>query len=480
MQSSFSRNKKSNKILFGLIIILGALIVFMVIMPKNVDEVYWKNYLIDLFCLTAILFLLLIYTLKNGFDLFDPIFFISAIYATLYFIAPIHDILIGKYTWFGYNLFLYGVKGSLISLAGYFSFFLFYFFSGNKLSNRIDIKTNNIDCVELGYKERTVLMIVIVAMYAICFAANVFYMVHSGYTNLLYILTLGLLGQEGDAATKIESIGFISMLSYSLPTVTLLYWNYGKSRILKIVLFVPMLMLQVTRGFRFFVIQIAITFFAYYFIRKRKRPRISTILLFLIIMMIPVLLMTLFRDSVRAGGGINIPSINGDSISEAFDQAFWENLRIYQNFYGMVAVIPSKYGYVYFRQIIIGTVIMVIPRILWSGKISTYGGAGLKTLIGSNIADGQAYPNLGEYYYAIGILGVIFFMSLYGWWMKHVRIRGADYEAGGLNNIIFAVLLGTNLQLIIRGYTPSNFWYVVFVIIPVYIIKFLFFNNKRG
>ena len=107
--------------------------------------------------------------------------------------------------------------------------------------------------------------------------------------------------------------------------------------------------------------------------------------------------MTTFRVAIRSGVGIDTSIINGDMIKDSFDSAFWDNLRIYKNVYGMVPVIPSQYDYVWGRQIVIGTIVMMIPRALWPGKISSYGGEGLTTLIGPNIASGQAYPALGEY-----------------------------------------------------------------------------------
>ena len=79
----------------------------------------------------------------------------------------------------------------------------------------------------------------------------------------------------------------------------------------------------------------------------------------------------------------------------------------------MVPVIPSQYDYVWGRQIVIGTIVMMIPRALWPGKISSYGGEGLTTLIGPNIASGQAYPALGEYYYAAGFGEFCFYGTLW-------------------------------------------------------------------
>lgn len=442
------------------------LVVFIFTVPKDLEELYLNNYIVDGICLFLVVFLLCMYSSNYGFDIFDPINFITLIYSFMFFVTPMYDICTGELTWYGYNLFRYGVEATGIAFAGYIAFYLVYIKGNIRYLNVREIRVDEI-------ADRRNLILVILVMYGVCFFANAYYMIRYYGTSLSYILTLGLIGtnvQGGDSG----SIGFIGMLSYSLPTTVLLYWEYGSSKLLKIILFIPMLMMQITRGFRFFVIQIIVTFFGYYYIRKGSRPKIIQIFTVCIVMMIPVLLMTLFRDSIRAGAGSDIASVDTSSLQDAFNSAVWDNFRIYQNFYGMVGVIPSKYPFVYGRQIILGTLVMVVPRVIWPGKISSYGGYGLKILIGSQIGNGQAYPNLGEYYYAAGIFGVVFFMVLWGWLMKFMKNRFMSPKQGGLNNIIFVSLLGANLQLIIRGYMPSNFWYVVFLLIPVWIIKILF------
>lgn len=448
------------------------LFLLILLYPSEAGEIYRNNYIVDGFALLVVLLLIIIYISKNGFDMFEPIYFITIIYAVLYFVTPIYDILTGEYLWFGYDLFEYGVESTLIALTGYIVFYIFYVFKFKLKTNFNTTQSNITEIKHNDFKSEKINLIITVTLiiYAVSFAANVWYMLKSGYTSLTYILTMGLIGGEATASETVDNIGFVSMLSYCLPAATLLYWEYGRNKPLKIILFVPMLMLQVSRGFRFFVVQIVVTFFAYYYIKKKKRPKVINILFALIVLMIPILLMTMFRDTVRAGEGAAVSSVSGDSIKEAFDQAFWDNLRIYKNFYGMVNAIPEKFGFVYGRQMIIGTIVMVIPRIIWPGKISSYGGYGLKSLIGNRIADGQAYPNIGEYYYAGGFLGVLLLMGIYGAWMKYARDRFMRSK-NGLDLITFSVLLGTNLQLIIRGYTPSNFWYLVFSLLPVWIIR---------
>ncbi len=451
--------------------------------PGEADVLYQQNYIVDSIAVVAVLILVSMYIFRNGFDIFDPLYLITAIYGMMYFVTPIYDILNEEYSWYGYYLFDNGIKATLIALAGYFAFYIFYnvkfvFRRKSQLANLQEVEVKNADP---DISQRDSIVLVVLIMYAFCFAANVFYLLRSGYTSLTYVLTLGMFGGEQQAAEAVSDIGFISNFSYCLPTVVLLYWEYGRSKWLKVILFVPMLMLQIARGFRFFVVQIAITFFAYWFIRKQKRPKLSQIVLAFVALMVPVFLMTLFRDSMRAGQGMEFSEFFNEDLKEVFDDTVWDNFRIYKNFYGMVGAIPEKFGYVYGRQMIIGTIVMMIPRIIWPGKISTAAGEDLAYIIGSNLKNtGQAYPNIGEYYYALGVVGVILCMILYGLWARFLKEKYMSVNAGGLNNIVFAVILGVNLQLLIRGYMPSNFWYLIFSLLPVVAVKILFSSKKNS
>lgn len=475
-------NSLKNKGIFTPFLPFFFLLLLALLYPAEAGEIYRNNYIVDSISVVVVLSLIIIYIKKNGFDMFEPIYFITIIYAALYFVTPIYDILTGEYLWFGYNLFKYGVKSTLIALTGYIVFYIFYVGEfTSKTDSKISVKYKQ-EGISSNSNIKNTELIIIAALiiYAVSFAANVWYLLKSGYTSLTYILTMGLIGTEATADETFDNIGFVSMLSYCLPTATLIYWEYGNSKPLKIILFVPMFMLQITRGFRFLVVQIAVTFFSYYCIRKEKRPKVINILIAFAVLMIPILFMTMFRDTVRMGEGAAISSVDGESVKEAFDQAFWDNLRIYKNFYGVVNAVPEKFGFVYGRQMLIGTIVMLIPRIIWPEKISTAAGVGLEHIIGSNLkGTGQAYPNLGEYYYALGIVGVIVFMALYGWWARKVKTKYLSVSAGGINNILFSVLLGANLQLIIRGYTPSNFWYLVFSILPIFIVKMIVKEEKK-
>lgn len=455
--------------LSGIILILISVFFLMWVRTKNYNTIYTYNIFLDIFYLVICGILLIKYADNREFDILDPIYFVSAIYLTMFFITPVYDILIGNYYWFGYSLFEYGPKASTIAFIGYLAMYLFIskeFRIGIDYPLSDNITVSN---MENKPKDSKMIMPIIYVMYAVAFIANVYYLVNSGYGNLTYILTLGLSG-SGNIGVETNNIGFVSMLSYSLPTIVLLVWEYSNSKFLKIVLFVPMFMLQVARGYRFFVIQIVVTFIAYYYLKNKSRPKLKLIIMFILIMMVFILIMTIFRNAIRGGEGINISMLNGEIFFEALDEAFWDNLRIYQNVYGMVGVIPNEYPYVGMRQILIGTLIMTIPRAIWPNKISSYGGESLRVLIGGNLAAGQAYPTIGEYYYAFGILGVCFFMAVFGGWLKKLR-NYYMYSNNPLDTIYFSIMLGCCLQLIIRGYFPSNFWYLFFAVLPVWGIR---------
>lgn len=440
----------------------------------EIDSIYTTYYWIDALYLflCSIFYSWGVYTRK--FDLFSPITIFSALYIIMFFFMPIYDISVGEVLWFGQDLFDYGIKASTIAFVGYMSFFTFYIvkfsygrFPNNKLEKNIQIKGK-------------MLVPVIVVGYIICLLANIYYMVFANGNSVLYILTLGMLGSARQYSVG-ENIGAISMLSYSLPSFTLLYVEYGKKKTLKIVFFALMFVLQVARGFRFFIIQIVIMFGAYYFLRENKKPRIKDILTLGICLMIPIVLMTLFRNGIRSGQGMDLSIVNGESIVDALDAAIFDNFRIYKTYYGLIKAVPQMTNYLYGGQMIVYTAIMLIPRAIWHSKPGNPGTvAQLLALGNAAVVGGSAYPGLGEYYYDSGIFGVIVWSAIFGLWLSKMQRRYRYFAESPVDLMVYCTTLGLILQLVIRGYTPSNFWMFIFCMIPYWGIKKMFGVRKKA
>lgn len=462
--------KKVSMYKLYLILLIGILIYFTT--EFNVEDKYIYNYRINIIALLICLILYGKSIISNKNDIFSPISIFTSIYLFMFFITPMYDIYIKEYYWFGQNLFEFGIQGSIYALLGYIIFYISYTY---KIKN--NIKLNKL-ILEFNYRKKYFIFYILLG-YLFCLIANIFYLIKNNGNSILYILTLGVLGSGGNEET-LTNIGIISMFSYSLPSFTLLYLEYGKNKILKILFFLIMFELQVIRGFRFFIIQIIIMFGFYYLLRNNKKLKIKGIIISILIIIFPVLLMTLFRGSLREGEGIDLSIISLKVLKKALDNAFWENLRIYKGYYGIIKVVPTMTNYLLGKQMILYTLIMFIPRFLWPGKPGNPGTEAQKLSLGKvAVLSGSAYPCLGEQYYEAGIVGIILCMGFFGWWMRNLQLNYRYNKKSNIDLMIYTSLVGIILQLVIRGYTPSNFWMIIFTMIPFWITKKIYMREKN-
>lgn len=448
------------RVLFATLFVLAIIFGILFFLPLQLDLVYLQNYVLDGLGLIIVVLVLFCAYCKNRLDLFEPLIICSFIYAALFFFMPMYDILIGEIHWFGFDFFPYGIYGTLFAIMGYVAFALFYFKGASKPKKKFKKFCSN------RYTSSAIL-----ALYCVSFIANLFYLTRTSGNSILYILTFGMFGQSGGSTLDVQ-IGFIGMLSNCLPSATLLYCSYGKSRTIKIVTIVLMIMVQMSNGFRFIVVETAFFLTSYYFLIRGKRPKLIQIIAMAIVAMIPIFLMTLFRESVRQGLGVDLSTVNLNELGDVFDEAIFDNLRIYKNYYGLIGVVPGKFPFQFLDMIVIMTIKMIIPSAIWPNKYDGFISPGIESYYGGPfLGTGQAYPNLGEFYLSFGLIGILFFMSLFGFWMGSLKAR-RFYSCDPTDLIIYSVTAGNALQIIIRGYTPSNFYLVVFSVLPVLIIRF--------
>ncbi len=197
--------------------------------------------------------------------------------------------------------------------------------------------------------------------------------------------------------------------------------------------------------------------------------------------MIPVILMTLFRNEIRSGQGMDLSIVNSGSIVEALDAAVFDNFRIYKTYYGLVKAVPKMTDYLYGGQMLMYTAVMFIPRAIWPDKPGNPGTEAQLLALGQAAVDGgSAYPGLGEYYYDSGVIGVIVWSGVFGLWLSYMQRRYRYSAESPVDLMVYSTVLGLILQLVIRGYTPSNFWMVVFCMVPYWGIKRMFCVGNRA
>lgn len=470
-------SNRNNKLVLSVMVVGISLALFFFLIPYNSESIYQYNYTVNAVCLIICMLLYINLIQIGSVDLFSTCTIFSVLYFTMFFVTPIYDIIAEEYLWFGINLFDQGVKGSLFALLGYLSFYIvmrYNFTFGYNLPT-VEEELDSTNVRSIYFTNRALLFVAV--GYIVCLMANIYYLVSSGGNSVIYILTLGVVGNTGNATAA--DIGAISMLSYALPSFTLLYFELGKNRVLKIISFLLMFELQVARGFRFFILQIAIMFGVYYYLRNNKRPKFHQIVLLCALILIPLIIMTLFRNSIRTGAGIDMSVINGEALKDALEAVFWDNLRIYKNYYALLKVVPYNTPFLFGAQTIVYTGIMLIPRAIWPSKPGNPGTIAQGIALGSAAVNGgSAYPALGEYYYDFGIIGILFWMTVWGIFLKKIEARYRIRQKSVVDLMIYCTALGTILQFTIRGYMPSNFWMLVFCMIPFWMMKKFFMRSK--
>jgi oligosaccharide repeat unit polymerase len=151
--------------------------------------------------------------------------------------------------------------------------------------------------------------------------------------------------------------------------------------------------------------------------------------------------------------------------------ATFENFEIYKPFYGLVQAVPNVHGYTLGKQLFY-TVVIVVPRLIWPDKPMPIMQELMSVSLNSYaVQAGAAWPNLGEYYSEFGIIGCVFFMFIFGmvccWCRKLYRADNRTTHS----LIAYSIILPSLLQIIIRGYTPTNFYLMLFLLLPIWFIK---------
>lgn len=461
----------------AVLLMSAAALLVLLCLPYDADALHLANYVIDGIGLLIVLGVLVFRFAAGALDMFEPLVYCSVIYGAIFFFMPMYDICTDQTLWFGYDFYKYGITATIYAILGYLTFVAMYCKKWIKRSRKT---------WQRG-KSQSVLskyaVYVIVIMYVISLLAKLYYLTSISGNSLTYILTFGLFGDAG--ADKLEAkIGFVNMFSYCLPASVLLYLTYGKSNAMKVIFIYLMVMTQMADGFRFIIVETAFMLCAFYYLKRAKRPSLISVAIVLCALLIPIFMMTLFRESVRSGTGVDVSVLSSSDIAMVFDDAIFDNLRIYNNYYGLIGVVPNLFPYQYLNMIVVRTILMIVPQAIWPNKYDGFVSPGIEVYYGGAfLGTGQAYPNLGEFYLAFDVLGIVVFMGLFGLWMGYLRQK-LMYSNNPIDLIMYVSIVANCLQIIIRGYTPSNFWLVVFSALPVLLFRFACMKripiNTRG
>lgn len=414
-------------------------------------------------CLQLVIyfFLWICLTLKCDIDILEPIVLFTVIHILLFEITPLVCLHIERISFFGTYVWGGCVKGTYISTLGYLVL-TFSYFGGSKREKkcveRIEIESiqNVKDCLMFNY-----------IIWLIAFTCNMIVILGYGL-NFRYVLTGGRTIIDVEEGTK-SNFGFLVIIAYAMIPSFLYIFEYGRSKIAKFVLFYLMFMSFYVRGFRFIMIAVIMAPLVLCALKKNKRPGLFLIVLIFVGLTIFSGYMQFARMAIRSGIGGRI-SLNTVFNFENIATMLIDNFEIVKTYYAIVEHIPRDIFYLLGAEMIFYTLILFVPRFIWSGKPQPPIYQIISHTVNSSSREaGTSYPYLGEYYFEFGVIGVCVLMFVMGKVMKKLQtiMWERNFHALALYSCIYPLIL----QVLIRGYTPTNFYMILAVIMPIVLSK---------
>lgn len=445
---------------FFLYMIVG--IIFLSYIDNSIVSLYLKEYKLLCFSyfLLGILFLWVI--ISKRIVIFEPFILISVLYFCLFIFTPMIFIITGETDAHGSNIMNGAIKATIIFDFSYISFVIGYCICNVKSKVRLN------KMAKINWRIDDKQLKIAIMAWGVAYVLSLVHLIGSG-KNIIQILTIGSVNSTNTYGMN-SMLGFISNFSFCMIVPWLYICFFSKSKFFKVVVTYLTLSAYLIRGFRYIVIIMIISFVIMYYKKKEATPKLVTCILGLIGMLIFIGALGFMRNGIRTGVKTDWSSFGINNIIYALES----NFDIYKTFYGIVDNYPKYYNYTFGRSMFFETIIMFIPRMFWPSKPLALD-ASVVLAIRRSVSEfaiinaAMATPNIGEFYVDFGIVGCIVFMFILGFVAKWVT---KFYFKNSIDDIVlYSIIMPTFLQLVIRGYTPSNFYLVVFLIMPIYIIK---------
>lgn len=448
-----------------LFLALALLFIYLVALwPAHLHRAVQTSYAWSLLCFAVVgAGTVVVLAITRG-DLLDPMILFSLIYLAIFGLQPAVDIQNEDSLFFGVDLTFYAPEALGIATIGYVFAWLgwaagFYWRRTNRVV-RTSLSTRSALMEEriAGTRVRAL------RVWAIAFSASILTTMLGG-KGLLYILTLGASG-SADTARLDTPLGFLGFLGLAMIPSATLYAHARPSLAANLVLqFCTFSALSIS-GFRYHIFIFAIAHVTVYYLTRRRTPRVFEVVGGCVLLALFNGFMGFYRSAMRKGADAEWSTFEADAIAEAL----WGNFQIYKTFFAGVASVPEVVPFGLGRQMIWRTVTLVIPRAVWPDKPLPVVNEPFSPVSSYAAIAGAAYPNVGEFYFEFGIIGVCGLMMAFGYLMARSRVAWRHSE-NLFDMVLYGCFLGAILQLTIRGYTPTNFYMMLMLLGPTVVMR---------
>lgn len=462
-----SRENRRYSIIHAALWILGNVIcaaILVIFRPQNTP--YTSEYFFLSVGMILFIFINSLFFIATKIYVFEPISLVFVVYLFVFFVTPIINIISDTTDCMGYDVMDGCKKATAIFIVSYIFFLLGYYVLSRKYET-LKFKKNYI-CVNKYEWKNSKIEKTALGLWIISFGFGCVELISKGM-SISYFLTLGLNGSIEDLYAN-SAMGFLGNFRFSMITAWLYLFVCDKKSLKTKICGLLTLEYFILRGFRHSLFVLIFSPIVYSYVQKKKKPRLRVIVILLGTVIFVMGVIQFVRGDLRSGTEIDW-SLFDTSI---FFDAIKGNCDVYKTFYGMVSAVPDKLNYQLGMASIVSTIVMVIPRRFWPGKPVSPIITNLGMFCGELAAkSGYAMPNISEYYLDFGIWGCIIGLWIFGRILQKLKslYENKGYDKHGL--ILYSVFWPALLQVILRGYSPSYIYLLLFYAFPVVFIKFM-------
>lgn len=455
-------------IIFLIALYLTVGLVFLLKLPNGLTVKEMTSYLFVLASYFIVGFIWIVQIDKHGFFIFEPATMVIGLTFITFSVEPMISVIQGDLGIGSFYVFDGCKKATIIYMIAILIFMFGYYNGSNFMEQKEDDGTI--------YQNDRIQHLALV-IWCGAFILQVVDLISNGY-SLNYIFSLGSSG----ALENVEDggLGIFGNIRYFMVTALLYLDVYSKNKKSVWILRMLSVLLSVLRGYRWIVVIYILSPIVLYAYMKRKSPKMKTIIVLICTLAIIIGAMQFVRTSLREGNGIGNYNEEAQFNLAYIWGAFQGNFDLYKSLYGAVTYFPEQQFYTMGQQMILLTIATIIPRSIWPSKpYSVIDTVYKPHFMGNDAVRGHwAYAQISEFYIEFGVTGVIICMYLFGRFCKFLRELPL-YENRTVHDVVVASFFFPMLmQLVIRGYMPLNFWPIIFILIPVFFMKYAVSYNE--
>lgn len=404
---------------------------------------------------------------RRSFDPVESIYFWLPMYAYVYLIKPAARIVFGEHFWFGEQNLEWAIS---VSIIGLLAFYIGYYCRlGRHIASYVPAMQNEVS----RRRVRICAWIFIVVG-----AAGLWrYMDISGGWREFWSLPHGYGGKAELTTAYIYQLPELMLVGFFLIVYDAwMGWRLDIRTIGRIVVasIGGVGVYSILWSRRTMIAWIMITMFIMLSLRKRRRPRLGSFVLFGIALLVAISLALAYRPHLHLGASredfakVDPVSTASAMISQRGDE--------FDTFLAIVSLYPDRIDYDYFG-IYARIFIHPIPRLLWPDKPPLFSSSWDDLLFQSGIGWGSAESVLGDLYIQQGLLGVIIGMFAFGVLWKFFFAYLKKAPANGFMQLLYAVGIGNVPSFILQSGWAA-FWKWMPFMIPGVVIAYWVTRRK--